>query len=123
MLIVIAGDDKYNDKDEEEQYFLSRWAGESAACRQFRSELQDGRRSFIFSWSKKHRPVHEEALLHFFDPSKKGQKFKNQPKPEPVPPSEELDMTLPSAMDIQKEVRLRLLMTRNSYSEVNVRST
>ena len=29
---------------------------------------------------KKHRPIHEEALLHYFDPSKKGQKFESQQK-------------------------------------------
>ena len=40
----------------------------------------DGRKSFIFSWNKKHRAIHEEALLHYFDPSKKGQKFEYQPK-------------------------------------------
>ena len=40
----------------------------------------DGRRSFIFSWNKKHRAIHEEALLHYFDPSKKGQKFEYQPQ-------------------------------------------
>lgn len=114
VLIVIAGDNKYKDKEEEEQHFLSRWARESATCRQFRSELKDGRRSFIFSWNKKHGPVHEDALLHFFDPSKKGRKFKYQPKPEPVASSEEPGMTLPSAIDIQKEVRLRLLLTGNS---------
>jgi len=40
----------------------------------------DGRKSFIFSWNKKHREIHEKALLHYFDPSKKGQKFEYQPK-------------------------------------------
>ena len=40
----------------------------------------DGRKSFIFSWNKKHRAIHEEALLHYFDPSKKGQKFEYHPK-------------------------------------------
>ena len=29
----------------------------------------------------KHREIHEEALLHYFDLSKKGQKFEYQPKP------------------------------------------
>jgi len=38
----------------------------------------DGRKSFVFSWNKKHREIHEEALLHYFDPSKKGQKFEYQ---------------------------------------------
>ena len=39
----------------------------------------DGRKSFVFSWNKNHRVIHEEALLHYFDPSKKGQKFEYQP--------------------------------------------
>ena len=43
----------------------------------------DGRKSFVFSWKKKHREIHEEALLHYFDPSKKGQKFEYQPPQEP----------------------------------------
>ena len=43
----------------------------------------DGRKSFVFSWNKKHREIHEEALLHYFDPSKKGQKFEYQPLQEP----------------------------------------
>ena len=46
----------------------------------------DGRKSFVFSWDKKHRKIHEEALLHFFNPSKKGQKFEPQP-PEPKAPT------------------------------------
>ena len=41
----------------------------------------DGRKSFVFSWNKKHGAIHEEALLHYFDPSKKGKKFEYQPKP------------------------------------------
>ena len=40
----------------------------------------DGRKSFIFSWNQKHREIHEEALRHFFDSRKKGQKFEYQPK-------------------------------------------
>ena len=35
----------------------------------------DGRKSFIFSWNKKHRAIHEEAMLHFLDPGKKEKKF------------------------------------------------
>ena len=40
----------------------------------------DGRKSFIFSRNRKHRAIHEEALLHYFDPSKKGQKFEYPPR-------------------------------------------
>lgn len=48
----------------------------------------DGRKSFILSWDKKHRIIHEEALLHFLDPSKKEKKFEYQPpKREPPPQS------------------------------------
>ena len=43
----------------------------------------DGRKSFVFSWNKKHRAIHEEALLHYFDPSRKGQKFEYQSPQEP----------------------------------------
>ena len=44
----------------------------------------DGRKSFVFSWNKNHRAIHEEALLHYFDISKKGQKFEYQPPQEPL---------------------------------------
>ena len=44
----------------------------------------DGRKSFVFSWNKNHRVIHEEALLHYFDPRKKGQKFEYQPPQEPL---------------------------------------
>ena len=43
----------------------------------------DGRKSFVFSWNKKHRAIHEEALLHYFDPSTKGQRFEYQPPQAP----------------------------------------
>ncbi|CAH3119316.1 unnamed protein product, partial [Pocillopora meandrina] len=35
----------------------------------------DNRYSKIFSWHKNHREIHEKALLHFFEPSKMGEKF------------------------------------------------
>ena len=84
VLIVIGGDDQYIDEDEEERVVISRWARRKVAS-QFNEEFLDGRKSFIFSWNKRHREIHEEALLHYFDPSKKGQKFEYQPKPKPVP--------------------------------------
>ena len=43
----------------------------------------DGRKSFIFSWDTAHRTIHEEALLHFLDPEKEGQKFVREQKPQP----------------------------------------
>jgi len=84
VLIVIGGDDNYRGEDEEERTVISRWARRKVAS-QFNEECIDGRRSFIFSWNKQHREIHEEALLHYFDPSKKGQKFEHQPKLKPVP--------------------------------------
>ena len=48
----------------------------------------DGRKGFVFSWNKKHRPIHEEALKHFFDPSKNSEKFEYQLSANPDPPSQ-----------------------------------
>ncbi|XP_020605391.1 uncharacterized protein LOC110044219 isoform X2 [Orbicella faveolata] len=84
VLLVIGGDDQYKDEDEEERTVISRWARRKVAS-QFNEECLDGSESFIFSWNKQHREIHQEALLHYFDPSKKGQKFQYQPKPKPVP--------------------------------------
>ena len=79
MLIVIGGDDEYKEEDDEEQVFISRWARRKVES-QFDVEYLDGRKSFIFSWNKTHRKIHEEALFHYFDPSKNGKKFQYQPK-------------------------------------------
>lgn len=84
VLIVIAGDKDYKDETEQEQFVISRWARRKVAS-QFDDEYLDGRKSFILSWNSKHRTIHEEALLHFFDPNKEGQKFQYQPKPKPLP--------------------------------------
>ena len=59
----------------------------------------DGRKSFVFSWNKKHRAIHEEALLHYFDPSKKGQKFEYQP---PQGPSSQTPQSA-SSTKLEKE--------------------
>ena len=104
MLIVIGGDDHYTDEDEEERTVISRWARRKVAS-QFNEEYLDGRKSFIFSWNKQHRQIHEEALLHYFDPRKKGRKFEYQPKPVPLPKTEEPIITPASAKEIQREVR------------------
>ena len=90
MLIVIGGDDEYKDEDEEERSVISRWARGKVAS-QFKEEYLDGRKSFIFSWNKQHREIHVKALLHYFDRSKKGQKFEYHPKPEPVTPPDSGD--------------------------------
>ena len=99
MLIVIGGDDNYKDRDEEQRVVISRWARRKVAS-QFDEEYLDGRKSFIFSWDKQHREIHEEALLHYFDPSKDGQKFENKPKPKREHP----EITSPAANDFQEKV-------------------
>ena len=84
MLIVIGGDNNYKDTDEEDRFVISRWARGKVAS-QFGEEYLDGRQSFIFSWDKDYREIHEKALLHYFDPSKTGKKFEYKPKPKPPP--------------------------------------
>ena len=79
VVVVIGGDDNYKNETEEEQSVISRWAWRRIARPQFSEEFIDGRKGFVFSWDKKHREIHEDALLHFFDPEKKGQKFEYQP--------------------------------------------
>ena len=74
VLIVIGGDDSYEDSAEEKNSFLSRWARRKMSS-QFSEEYLDGRKSFIFSWDEGHRPIHEEALLHYFEPHKRAKKF------------------------------------------------
>ena len=83
VIIVIGSDVNYKDADEEQSSVLSRWAYHKVAS-QFDEQFMDGRKSFIFSWDKEHRPIHEEALLHYFDPKRKGKKF--VPKLVPVEP-------------------------------------
>ena len=78
VIIVIGGDDKYKGEDEEEREVISRWAKRKVVS-QFGKEYLDGRKSFIFSWNKQHRAVHEQALLHHFDLNKKGLKFEYRP--------------------------------------------
>ena len=73
---MIAGDEN---KEQEEREFISPSALKNFKT-QFQLECIDGRKSFVFSWNKKHRSIHEEALQHFFDPSKKGKKFEHQPR-------------------------------------------
>ena len=77
VVVVIGGDDNYKNEDEEKQSLVSRWARRRIVSSQLKEEFLDGRKSFVFSWDRKHRPIHEEALLHYFDPSRKGQKSLN----------------------------------------------
>ena len=80
VLVVIGGDDNYKDSAEKQGSFLSRWARRKVSS-QFSEEYLDGRQSFIFSWDDGHRSIHEEALLHYFDPHKKD-KFVPEKKTE-----------------------------------------
>ena len=77
VLIVIGGDDSYKDENEEDTAFISRWAKRKISS-QFSEDLIDGRKSFIFSWNQEHREIHEEALVHFLDQRKRGEKFEYQ---------------------------------------------
>ena len=79
VIIIIGGDDNYKNKDEEDRVVISRWARMKVQS-QFKEEFLDGRKSFVFSWNKNHREIHEEALRHYFDLAKKEQKFEYQPK-------------------------------------------
>ena len=97
MLIVIGGDSYYKDEDEEDRSVISRWVRRKVAF-QFNKEYLDGRKSFIFSWDTKHRPIHEEALRHYLDPSKRGVKFVYTPKPKHLP--------RPASQDTRQEVGL-----------------
>lgn len=99
VLIVIAGDTYYKDETEEEQSVISRWVRRKVSS-QFDDEYLDGRKSFIMSWNLKHRAIHEEALLHFFDSNKKGQQFQYQPKPKLTP---EPQVTPPVAATLGKD--------------------
>ena len=101
VIVVIGGDDNYKGVDEENREVISRWAKRKVSS-QFSEECLDGRKSFIFSWNKQHREIHEQALLHHFDPNKKGQKFEYQPdqrkeqrKAATPPPSRSKEMIPP----------------------------
>ena len=105
VIVVIGGDDNYRNEEEEERAVVSRWARMKVRS-QLKEEFLDGRRSFIFSWDGKHRKIHEQALKHFFDQSKKGQKFEYEP-----PGHSELslrDQTAPPARDTEPAHQLKL---------------
>ena len=77
VIIVIGGDDNYKNEEEQERSVISPWA-RRIVCVQFNEEYLDGRKSFVFSWGEKHRQIHVEAMMHFFDADKNGEKFKYQ---------------------------------------------
>ena len=101
-MIVIGGDDNYKNEDEKNREFISRWARRKISS-QFGEEFLNGSKSFVFSWDKKHREIHEKALLHFFDPRKKGQKFVYHPPQRQVVPKP----TLPSQEEVDLSTTLR----------------
>ena len=109
VLIVIGGDSYYKDEDEEDQSVISRWAKRKVAS-QFNEEYLDGRKSFIFSWDTKHRPIHEEALRHYLDPSKNGVKFVYTPTPKPLPRPPEPESIPPANQYAREEVGLFTLL-------------
>ena len=117
VINVIGGDDNYKGEDEEDRDFISRWT-KRKLCSQFREEFLDGRKGFIFSWNKRHRAIHEAALLHHFDPSRKGQKFKYQPPvlaTEPVhPPRLYRSVALPEERSKQMNDKQELPSSRKS---------
>ena len=77
VIIVIGADDNYKNEEEEERSVISPWA-RRIVCVQFNEEYLDGRKSFVFSWGEKHRQIHVEALMHFFNADKNGETFKYQ---------------------------------------------
>ena len=79
VIVVIGGDDNYRNEEEEERAVVSRWARMKVRS-QLKEEFLDGRRSFIFSWDRKHREIHEQALKHYFDQNKKGKKLQQVPE-------------------------------------------
>ena len=83
VLVVIGGDKKYANSDEKQNKFISQSAFNTIKT-QFQTKFIDGRQSFIFSWDDSHRPIHEEALLHYFDRSRRGQKFEHQQRGQPT---------------------------------------
>ena len=122
MIVVIGGDDNYRNEEEEERAVVSRWARMKVRS-QLKEEFLDGRRSFIFSWNRKHREIHEQALKHFFDQSKKGQKFEYEP-----PGRSELylrDQTAPPARDTelahQLKLETRLVKGENFYDRLHLK--
>lgn len=77
---MIGEDENYKDQTERQSHVLSRWAYRKVSS-QFDAKLMDGRKSFIFSWDQKHRPIHEEAMVHFLDPQKQEVIFVPEKRP------------------------------------------
>ena len=118
VIVVIGGDDNYKNETEEEQSVISRWAWRKIAHPQFKAEFIDGRKSFVFSWNKQHRAIHEEALLHYFDPNKKGQRFEYQPPQKPSPQKRSPMRATGLERDATKEDSVQQLSSVASYLQM-----
>lgn len=106
VLLVIGGDTHYKDKNEQENFVMSRWVKMKLSS-QFNEEDLDGRKSFIFSWDTKHRLIHEAAMQHFLDPNMNGVKFNYTPPPKPQQSSLEPSLS-PQTQVSQTVAQLRL---------------
>ena len=102
VIIVIGADDNYKNEEEEERSVTSPWV-RRIVCVQFNEEYLDGRKSFVFPWSEKHRQIHEEALMHFFNPDKNGEKFKYQLPIKADPTSKARRKTTAESIPIEAE--------------------
>ena len=113
VLIIIGGDDNYEGREEEKKTVISRWAWRKVSS-QFEKEYLDGRKSFIFSWHKNHREIHERALLHFFEPSKVEEKFDYHP-PEMSLPAD-TSIAIATAEENNQELNPKPEMTQSTPS-------
>ena len=113
VLIIIGGDDNYERREEEKKTVISRWAWRKVSS-QFEKEYLDGRKSFIFSWRKNHREIHERALLHFFEPSKVEEKFDYHP-PEMSLPAD-TSIAIATAEENNQELNPKPEMTQSTPS-------
>lgn len=82
VIVVVGGDNNYSNEEEKKKAVASRWARRKIRS-QLKEEFLDGRKSFLFTWDRKHRAIHEQALKHYFDLNKKGQKFEYEPSERP----------------------------------------
>ena len=113
VLIIIGGDDNYEGREEEKKTVISRWAWRKVSS-QFEKEYLDGRKSFIFSWHKNHREIHERALLHFFEPSKVGEKFDYHPPETSL--SADTSIGIATAKENNRELNPQTEMTNSTPS-------
>ncbi|XP_022804627.1 uncharacterized protein LOC111341863 [Stylophora pistillata] len=119
VIVIIGGDDNYRNSTEEDESLLSRWVRRKVSS-QFREEFMDGTKGFIFSWDKKHREIHEEAILHFLDSKKKGEKFVYEQKPHTEPTK---CKTAVQADDQKKEIEPHAEKIQQEESETPAKPT